>query len=103
MGSKDQNFYKNAFSRQGWAEDAEAVQQLWLEGRREEAADRVPLEIGLKTNLLGTPETIAQRLRVYRDAGVTAIRAGLHGSGSSERLQTLARLMELVDDVNRDG
>ena len=38
-------------------------------GRREEAADRVPLEFGTKTNLIGTPAMISERLRLYRDAG----------------------------------
>ena len=37
------------------------------------------MELGLKTNLLGTPDMVADRLRVYRDAGITTIRAGLRG------------------------
>jgi F420-dependent oxidoreductase-like protein len=96
MGSKEQNFYKNAFSRQGWAEDAEAVQRLWLEGKRDEAAERVPMEIGLKTNLIGTDEMIRDRLRVYSDSGITTIRAGLPGRTLEERLLTLGRLMDVA-------
>jgi F420-dependent oxidoreductase-like protein len=103
MGSKDQNFYKNAFSRQGYADVAEEIQALWLDGKRDEAADRVPAELGLKTNLLGTPEMIADRLRVYRDAGITTIRAGLRGSTLDERLLTLGRLMDVVADVNAEA
>ena len=49
----DQNFYNAAFARQGFGDDVRAVQELWLAGRRDEAADRVPLEIGSQTNLLG--------------------------------------------------
>ena len=100
MGSRQQNFYKNAFSRQGFADDAEAVQRLWLDGKRDEAAERVPAEIGLKTNLLGTPEMVADRLRVYRDSGVTTIRTGLRGDDLDSRLLTLGRLMDVVRDVN---
>ena len=103
MGSKDQNFYKNAFSRQGFAEIADEVQALWLDGKRDEAADRVPMELGLKTNLLGTPDMIADRLRVYRDAGITTIRAGLRGKTLDERLLTLAKLMDAVADVNAEA
>ena len=73
MGSKDQNFYNAAFARQGFGDDVEAVQALWLAGRREEAAARVPLDIGLKTNLLGTPRMIANRIRLYRQAGITTL------------------------------
>jgi F420-dependent oxidoreductase-like protein len=100
MGSREKNFYKEAFARQGFAEDAEAVQQLWLDGKRDEARDRVPVELGLKTNLLGTPEMIKDRLRVYRDAGITTIRAGLAGDDLVARLETLGRLMDIAAEVN---
>jgi alkanesulfonate monooxygenase SsuD/methylene tetrahydromethanopterin reductase-like flavin-dependent oxidoreductase (luciferase family) len=100
MGSRDQNFYKNAFSRQGYEDVAGEVQRLWLDGKRDEAADAVPPEIGLKTNLLGTPDMVKQRLGVYRSAGVTTIRAGLRGSSLDERLLTLAQLMDAVAEFN---
>src|SRR5271166_1862547 len=64
MGSKDQNFYNAAFTRQGYGADVEAVQALWLAGRRDEAADRVPVDLGAKTNLVGTTAMIRQRLRL---------------------------------------
>jgi alkanesulfonate monooxygenase SsuD/methylene tetrahydromethanopterin reductase-like flavin-dependent oxidoreductase (luciferase family) len=102
MGSRDQNFYKDAFTRQGFGDAASEVQRLWLEGKREEAADAVPLDLGLKTNLLGTEDEIADRLRTYRTAGITTIRAGLRGSDSTERLLTLGRLMDVVSTVNKE-
>ena len=46
MGSRDKNFYNDAFARQGFADDVAAVQALWFDGQREQAADRVPLELG---------------------------------------------------------
>jgi F420-dependent oxidoreductase-like protein len=101
MGTKDQNFYNAAFTRQGYGADVEAVQQLWLAGRREEAADRVPLELGARTNLIGTPAMITQRLRLYRDAGVTTLQAKLDGD-PSQRLDTLAQLVDLTTAVNRE-
>src|SRR5881296_2129515 len=42
MGSREHNFYNDAFRRAGYAEAAREVQRLWLEGRRDEAAARVP-------------------------------------------------------------
>ena len=95
MGSQDQNFYNAAFARQGYAEEVRAVQELWLSGRRAEAADRVPLDFGAKTNLIGTPEMIADRLRLYRDAGITTLEAKLEGDRTT-RLDTLAQLIDLV-------
>ncbi|MGH2758172.1 MAG: LLM class flavin-dependent oxidoreductase [Actinomycetota bacterium] len=100
MGSREQNFYLNAFARQGYQEVAREVQRLWRDGEREQARDLVPTEIGMKTNLLGTDETIAERLRAYRDAGITTIRAGIPGETLDQRLATLGRLMDVVNEVN---
>jgi alkanesulfonate monooxygenase SsuD/methylene tetrahydromethanopterin reductase-like flavin-dependent oxidoreductase (luciferase family) len=99
MGSETQNFYVDAFARQGYEDDVKAVQRLWRDGKRDEAAARVPIEIGAKTNLLGTPDMIKARLRLYRDCGVTTLRCGL----PKERdLDTLAQLLDLVAEVNEE-
>ncbi|HZQ77821.1 MAG TPA: LLM class flavin-dependent oxidoreductase [Acidimicrobiia bacterium] len=101
MGGKETNFYNAAFARQGFADDVAAVQALWLDGRREEAAGRVPLEIGLKTNLLGTAAMVKDRLRLYRAAGVTTLQAKLAGDVRA-KLDTLALLIDLVHEVNKE-
>jgi alkanesulfonate monooxygenase SsuD/methylene tetrahydromethanopterin reductase-like flavin-dependent oxidoreductase (luciferase family) len=101
MGSRKTNFYNAAFARQGFADDVAAVQDLWLAGRREEAADRVPREIGLKTNLLGTPAMVRDRLRLYRRAGVTTLQAKLEGD-LRHKVDTLAQLIDLVNEVNAE-
>lgn len=101
MGSKDKNFYNAAFARQGFGDDVAAVQDLWLAGHREEAAARVPIELGLKTNLLGTAAMIKDRLRLYRDAGITTIQAKLSGDRES-RVDTAAQLVELVNELNAE-
>jgi alkanesulfonate monooxygenase SsuD/methylene tetrahydromethanopterin reductase-like flavin-dependent oxidoreductase (luciferase family) len=101
MGSRDKNFYNAAFARQGFGDDVKAVQSLWLDGRRDEAAERVPVELGFKTNLLGPPATVKDRLRLYRDAGISMLQAKLDGS-RQQRLDTLAELIDLVSDVNRE-
>lgn len=102
MGSKDKNFYNAAFERQGFGEDVRAVQDLWLQGRREDAAARVPIELGAKTNILGTPAMVKERLRVYRAAGINTILAKLAGDLHS-RIDTAAQLVELVDELNREA
>ena len=101
MGSKETNFYNAAFARQGFADDVAAVQDLWLAGRREEAAARVPRDIGLKTNLLGTPAMVKERLRLYRRAGITTLQAKLDGD-LQHKLDTLAQLNDLVQEVNEE-
>lgn len=99
MGSAKKNFYNDAFARQGYGEDIAEVQRLWLAGDRAAAAARVPIEIGLKTNLVGTPEMIRERLVRYRDAGVDTLRVSLAGEDVDGRLQTLGRLLDLVKSI----
>jgi alkanesulfonate monooxygenase SsuD/methylene tetrahydromethanopterin reductase-like flavin-dependent oxidoreductase (luciferase family) len=102
MGSKATNFYNAAFTRQGFGDDVNAVQDLWLAGHREEAADRVPIELGFKTNLLGPPATVTERIRHYRNAGITTLQAKLDGD-LHHRLDTLAQLIDLVNESNRQA
>lgn len=99
MGTREKNFYNAAFARQGYGDDVQAVQELWLDGRREEAARRVPVEFGFRTNLLGPPSAVKERVRLYRDVGITTLQAKLHGNHSS-RLDTLAQLIDIVRDVD---
>jgi len=107
MGSATRNFYNDAFARQGFAEDVAAVERLWRAGDREAAARRVPIEIGLRTNLIGDDDEIRQRLRLYRDVGVTTLRATLSGRAADQpatsRLGDLDHLLALVHEVNQES
>ncbi len=102
MGSPKQNFYKDAYARQGYADLAGRVQALWLERRRDEAAALIPDEFVLKSNLLGTDAMVKERIRVYRDAGVTTIHANPQGEALAARLETLGRFMRLVHEINAE-
>ncbi|MEE9254285.1 MAG: LLM class flavin-dependent oxidoreductase [Pseudomonadales bacterium] len=99
MGSPKTNFYNEAFRRGGWQQDAVEVQRLWVEGNREEAARRVPDEMIIQANLLGSEDMVRDRIRAYRDAGVNTLRVGPAGRSMKERLETLGRVMDLVRDV----
>ena len=96
MGSRAHNFYNDAFRRAGYADTAVEVQRLWLDNRREEAAARVPDELVLKTNLLGTDAMVRERLLAYRGAGVTTLRVAPAGDTLDARLATLGRVLELL-------
>ena len=96
MGSRQHNFYNDAFKRAGYADAATEVQRLWLDGKRDEAAARVPDEIALKANLLGTEAMVRERLAVYRASGITTLRVDPSGPSLDARLKNLGRLMELV-------
>ena len=100
MGSPSTNFYNDAFCRAGFEDDAKAVQSLWVSGKREEAAKRVPEEMVLMGSFIGTEDMVRERLRAYRDAGVTTLGVGTAGSTWKERT---ASLEQAVDFIQREA
>lgn len=99
MGSAEHNFYNDAFRRAGYVDAAQEVQRLWLGGKRDEAATRVPDEMVLKNSILGTAAMARERLRVYRAAGVNTLRLNPGGQDLDARLGNLARAIELIAEV----
>jgi F420-dependent oxidoreductase-like protein len=97
MGANGRNFYNDAFTRLGYGEEIGVVAELWQSGKREEARQAVPLDLGRLTNLIGTPAGIAERVRKYRAAGITTLLAKLEGD-YPHQLATLERLISIVDD-----
>jgi alkanesulfonate monooxygenase SsuD/methylene tetrahydromethanopterin reductase-like flavin-dependent oxidoreductase (luciferase family) len=100
MGSARTNFYNDAYSRQGWAEVAAQVQRLWVAGKRQEAVPCVPDEMVLETTMIGTKSMVRERMRAWRDAGITTLRVYPAGNTLAERLDTLGRAIELVRGLN---
>ena len=98
MGSAETNFYNDAFKRAGYAEDALAIQQLWLDGKRDEAARRVPDAMVTQFQALGDTATVTQRLRAYRDAGVTTLKLGLDSAGpiGPARYELLEQIIDIT-------
>src|SRR5687767_1999775 len=70
MGSRERNFYNDVVRRYGFEDAAREVQELYLEGRRQEAAAALPGELIDAVSLCGPPEVVRERLAVFRDAGV---------------------------------
>ena len=103
MGSRQHNFYNEVFQRSGYADVALEVQDLWLNKQREAAVARIPDELVLKTNLIGTEEMVRERLRKYLHAGVNTLQILPDGETLDERLATLARLVELVKEINAES
>ncbi|MCR3723074.1 MULTISPECIES: LLM class flavin-dependent oxidoreductase [Prauserella salsuginis group] len=96
MGSAKTNFYYNAYGRQGWADTAAEIRQLWQSGDRDGAAELVTDEMVLGTTLIGTRDMVRDRLRVWRDAGVDTVRFYPAGDSLEDRLDTLANAIELA-------
>ena len=102
MGSATHNFYNDAYRRAGWEEAAREVQRLWLERRREEAVAAVPDDLVLRSSLIGSPDMVRERIRCYRDAGVTTLRLSPIGDTLSERVEQLGQALDLIGDSQSD-
>jgi F420-dependent oxidoreductase-like protein len=102
MGSDSTNFYNDAYSRQGWADVATEVRRLWLAGRRQDAIACIPDAMVLQTTMLGTEAMVRERMRAWRNAGITTLRVYPAGATLAERLTTLGRALDLVAALNRE-
>jgi len=103
MGSGKTNFYNDAYKRGGWADAAIEVQRLWLDGKREQAARRVPDEMVLQTHLIGSEDRVRERIRSYRDCGATTLRLAPGGPDLAARLDTLGRAIALVRQLDAEA
>jgi len=73
MGAKDQNFHKQVFERMGYADVADQVQKLYLEGRKEEAAAVVPDELVDAIHIIGDRGKVRARIAEWEESGVTTL------------------------------
>jgi len=96
MGSRKQNFYNALVKRYGFEEAAQEVQELYLGGKKEEAMAALPGELIDITSLCGPRERIAERLELYRSAGVGTLVVSPHGATGEQRIAMLRTLAELL-------
>ncbi len=100
MGSAATNFYNDAYRRAGYDEDAKAVQSLWLAGKRAQAADRVPDVMVTAFQAVGTREMVRERLRRYRELGITTLKLGLDSAPlGPARFELLEQIADLVENL----
>ena len=71
MGAKSKNFYNTLFRQYGYDQEAEEIQDLYLEGKKKEAEALIPLDFLEATNLVGPESYVKERIEAYRASGVT--------------------------------
>jgi F420-dependent oxidoreductase-like protein len=89
MGARGKNFYNELVRRYGYEEAAERIQDLYLAGKKEDAAAAVPDALVDEVALCGPRERIKERLARWTGSGVTTMICGL---GQREALVTMAEL-----------
>jgi F420-dependent oxidoreductase-like protein len=96
MGSRKRNFYKDLVTRYGYGEEAQKVQDLYLDQKYDEAMAALPTELIDKISLCGPKEAIRERLAVYRDAGVGTLLITPMAARFEERLAMLRDIAEIA-------
>jgi F420-dependent oxidoreductase-like protein len=76
MGAKDMNFHKEVFSRMGYETEADEIQDLFFEGKRDEAIATVPNQMVADISLIGPADKIRDDLARWEEAGVTMLVIG---------------------------
>jgi F420-dependent oxidoreductase-like protein len=71
MGAKDANFHFEVFARMGYEDVANKVQQLYMEGKKQEAAATIPLAMVEDVALIGPPDKIRGELERWRESCIT--------------------------------
>src|SRR5262245_6205958 len=90
MGARGKNFYNDLACRYGFEAAAKQIQDLYLDGKKQEAAAAVPFELVDEVALLGPPDRIKDRLGAWGDAGVTTL---IVGAAQPEALRVMAELV----------
>ncbi|HEY1592318.1 MAG TPA: LLM class F420-dependent oxidoreductase [Solirubrobacteraceae bacterium] len=96
MGSRKQNFYNNVVQRYGFEAEAKEIQDLYLEGRKDEAAAAVPEALVDTVTLCGPRDVVRDRLAAYRDAGVGTLMVAAMAFAPEEREAQLTAVAELA-------
>jgi F420-dependent oxidoreductase-like protein len=96
MGSRKRNFYNQLVQRYGFEDAGREIQDLYLEGKKDEAAAAVPAELIDTITLVGPREKIRDRLAVYRHAGVGTLIVVPVGYEPAERRRMVREIAELL-------
>ncbi|WP_300677746.1 LLM class F420-dependent oxidoreductase [Nocardioides sp.] len=80
MGAKDANFHKEVFTRMGYGELADTVQELYLGGRKGEAVALIPDELVDDMHIIGTVGEVREKLAQWEETGVTTLLLSLRSA-----------------------
>lgn len=94
MGARGRNFYNSLFQRYGYEEEAARIQDLYLDGKKDEAAAAVPAEFLEAISLVGPEGYVKERLATFAEAGVTHLQVIPIPQGDQSQADVVAQLKE---------
>jgi F420-dependent oxidoreductase-like protein len=89
MGAKGANFHANVPIRMGYEDEVREIQDLYLDGKKDEAAAKIPTELIEQLALIGPADKLRHDLEAWRDSIVTTLLV----TGDRETIRTAAELV----------
>jgi F420-dependent oxidoreductase-like protein len=96
MGARGQNFYTRLATGYGYGDAAATVQDLYLSGRKAEAAAALPDDLVRDTSLVGPLDYVRDRVAAFAGAGVTTLHVTALAPTHKERVHSIEQLRTLV-------
>jgi F420-dependent oxidoreductase-like protein len=96
MGSREQNFYNQLIQRYGFEAAAKEIQDLYLEGKKDEAAAAIPAELIDQVSLCGPRDVVRERIAAFREAGVGTLMTTPMAFNAQDRIEQLRLVAELA-------
>jgi F420-dependent oxidoreductase-like protein len=96
MGARGKNFYNDLARRYGFEDEAATIQDLYLDGKKDEAAAAVPEELVRATSLIGPESYVAERIAAFAEAGVTTLNVQPLDDSPEGRLRTVETIKRLA-------
>ncbi len=96
MGAKGKNFYNDVVRRYGSDEEAEKIQDLYLDGKKAEAEALVPDELLESMSLCGPESFVAERIAAFRAAGVSHLQVVPVPTGDQTELDIIAKVKDMI-------
>lgn len=99
MGARDKNFYNQLAVRYGYEAEAKEIQDLYLDGKKEEAAKAVPDDLISAVSLMGSEDEVRAQLGKLHAAGVTTLLTTPLASTPEGRISDIATLAKLTKEI----
>lgn len=96
MGARDRNFYNQLFTRYGYEAEAAEIQDLYLDGKKAEAAAAVPSSFLEETSLCGDEGYVRDRIAQFRDSGVTVLNVTPVAKNLADQQALISKVKELA-------
>ena len=81
----------------GYEKEAKDIQDLYLDGKKTEAAAAIPASFIEQTTLVGSEGFVRDRISAYKDSGVTSLNVNLVAESMDDRVRYMDKLRNMVD------